>query len=72
MIELANVLNESLDAAQGDLARRHLIAADHRDRDPRERSARDAGRARSAFRLWDGPGSRNFNLGFRPALSSVR
>ena len=32
----------------------------------------DAGRARSAFRLRYFPGSRNVNLGFRPALSSVR
>jgi len=28
--------------------------------------------ARSAFRLWVDPGYRSFNLGFRPALSSVR
>ena len=32
----------------------------------------DAGRARSAFRLRYVPGSRYFNLGFRPVLSSVR
>ena len=32
----------------------------------------DAGLARSAFRLGFAPGIRNFNLGFRPALSSVR
>jgi formylglycine-generating enzyme required for sulfatase activity len=31
-----------------------------------------AGGARSAFRGWFDPGFRNFNLGFRPALSSVR
>ena len=32
----------------------------------------DAGNARSAGRSWGDPGSRNFNRGFRPALSSVR
>jgi len=31
-----------------------------------------AGRARSANRCRDGPGYRSYDLGFRPALSSVR
>ena len=33
LVELAHVLDERLDAAQRDLARRHLDAADHRHRD---------------------------------------
>ena len=33
LIELPHVLDERLDAAQGDLAGRHLNAADNRDRD---------------------------------------
>ena len=32
----------------------------------------DAGRTRSAFRFRNAPGNRSNNLGFRPALSSVR
>ena len=36
LVELADVLDERLDAAQGDLPGRHLQAADHRDGDVAE------------------------------------